>query len=132
MPNLHLSGTLPPGATIRIGQPAEEPVEAIAALQRHFLGRPMVRAARVGLMEVVTKELGDHFTYTVGIVCEPADTRESEELAAIEVLKEVPTGRWPISFFQPSERYFTPDARVFYQAGPSPRRPGFLRRLFGG
>ena len=83
-------------------------------------------------MEITSSESHSRFTYTVGITCERARDQGAEGHAAVEVLKHVPMGRWPISLFPPSKTYFTADARVFYERAVAPLPVGLLRKLFGG
>lgn len=130
MSNLHIQGELPPGTAIRIGCPADEPTEALYALQQHFQNRPKVHTARLGLMEQVRSEPGDFFTYTIGITCDSPENRQAEELAAMEVLKNVPLGRWPIAFFPPISNFFTKEAKVFYRRPSSPGWFSFVKRAF--
>src|SRR5262245_56122642 len=85
----------PAGTSIRIGVPAEQPQEAIAALIRMFSERDNVRSAQLGLMEILRPGSTGEFSYTIGIEC--ASHEEETVTAALETLKHVPTGRWPIS-----------------------------------
>ena len=104
---------LPPGTSIRIGVPGEQPEEAIAALIRVFSEKEDVRSARLGLMEVLAPGKPSEFTYTVGIEC--ASHEEDTVIAAVEALKHVPTGRWPISICPATSQFFTPEAIVFFR-----------------
>jgi hypothetical protein len=127
-----INGELPAGARIRIGVPNEAPETAINALKTHFSSRPLVLSARLGLMEVLNEENAEgFFTYTIGILCSTPEHIYTETTAAMNAITEVPTGRWPISFFPPTETYFTAESIVFFQAkGPSPMR-GIFAKLFG-
>lgn len=132
MPNKIINGELPAGARIRIGVPNDAPEAAISALKIHFASRPSVLTARLGLMEVLSDENPEgFFTYTIGILCSAPEYIDTEITAAMNTITEVPTGRWSISFFPPTETYFTAESIVFYQAkGPSPKR-GIFAKLFG-
>ena len=60
---------LPAGTSIRIGVPAEQPQEAIAALIKLFSEKDNVFSARLGLMEILRADTPSEFTYTIGIEC---------------------------------------------------------------
>ena len=132
MSNKIINGELPAGARIRIGVPNEKPEAAVTALETHFSSRPLVLSARLGLMEVLNDESPEgFFTYTIGILCSATEHSDTEIAAAMNAITEVPTGRWPIAFFSPTESYFTAESIIFYQAkAPSPKR-GFFSKLFG-
>jgi hypothetical protein len=106
-------GDLPAGTSIRIGVPAEQPQEVIAALIRVFSEKENVRSARLGLMEVLVPGKPSELAYTVGIEC--ASHEEDTIIAAVEALKHVPTGRWPISICPATSQFFTPEAIVFFR-----------------
>ena len=104
---------LPAGTSIRIGVPAEQPQEAIAALIKLFSEKDNVLFARLGLMEILRADTRSEFTYTIGIEC--ASGEGDIIKAAIEALESVTTGRWPISICPVTSQYFTPEAMVFYR-----------------
>ena len=113
MINRITEGDLPAGTSIRIGVPAEQPQEAIAALIRVFSEKDNVLSARLGLMEILPAGKPSEFTYTIGIDC--ASGEEDIVMAAVEALKYVPTGRWPISICPATSQFFTPEAVVFFR-----------------
>lgn len=106
-------GNLPAGTSIRIGAPAEQPQEAITALIKIFSEKDNVLSARLGLMEILRVDAPSEFTYTIGIEC--ASGEEDAISAAIEVLKSVPTGRWPISICPATNQFFTAEAIIFFR-----------------
>ena len=129
MSNKIINGELPAGARIRIGVPNDAPEEAISALKTHFSSRPLVLSARLGLMEVLNDENTEgFFTYTIGILCSMPEHIDTEIAAAMNSITKVPTGRWPISFFPPSEAYFTAESIVFYQAKGNRSVPPLRKR----
>jgi hypothetical protein len=103
---------IPAGATIRIGVPAERPQAAIDALITFFSEMENVVSARLGLMEILHPDGNSEFTYTVGIQC--SSDEQDTIRKAVEVLRTVPAGRWPISIFPPTNQYFTKEALVFF------------------
>jgi hypothetical protein len=119
-------GNIPAGATIRIGVPAEKPQAAIDALITLFSQMDNVVSARFGLMEILHPDGNSEFTYTVGIDCSSAEQETIEQ--AVEVLRSVPAGRWPISIFPPTNQYFTREAIVFF--GRATESRGWFSRLF--
>ena len=132
MTNKIVKGELPSGSRIRIGVPGESPEEALSVLRTHFLSRPSVMSARLGLMEVVGDEIQPgFFTYTIGLVCDRPEQWEVEADEAMKMIAPVPTGRWPISFFTLTQTHFTAEAVIFYQRQKQSAKPGFLGRLFG-
>ncbi len=82
-------------------------------------------------MERVGTDSDGFFTYTIGITCMSPEHSEVETLAAVDAIGEVPTGRWPISFFPPVANFFSQEARVFYRASVQPKPWEILRKIFG-
>ncbi|MDA7419247.1 enhanced serine sensitivity protein SseB C-terminal domain-containing protein [Xenophilus arseniciresistens] len=132
MSNKAIAVSLPSGARIRIGVPAEEPADAISTLRAHFGGRPAVEAAYLGLMEVMPQGSPSFFSYTVGLRCDPSG-QAAEDEAVLKVLENVPTGRgrWPISVVPFNNTYFTAEAICFYERAAITERPSLLSRIFG-
>ncbi len=104
--------SIPAGARIRIGVPAERPQAAIDALITLFSGMENVVSARLGLMEILHPDGNSEFTYTVGIQCSAGHDDTIQQV--VEVLRSVPAGRWPISIFPPTNQYFTKEAILFF------------------
>ncbi|MGO4391884.1 enhanced serine sensitivity protein SseB C-terminal domain-containing protein [Variovorax sp. M-6] len=121
---------IPVGSRVRIGVPAEQPEEAIAALREHLKERKEVDAAFLGLMEVAPPDRNSYFTYTIGLRCTSVN-REEEETAVLEVLLRSSIGRWPISLLPLTDTYFTREAICIFEQEPAPKRAGFLARLLG-
>ena len=92
--------------------PTEKPQAAIDALIKLFAEMENVVSARLGLMEILHPDGNSEFTYTVGIQCSSDDEDTIQQ--AVEVLRSVPAGRWPISIFPPTNQYFTKEAVVFF------------------
>lgn len=132
MSNKIINSELPVGARIRIGVPNDAPEAVVSALNTHFSSRPQVLSARLGLMEVLSDENSEgFFTYTIGILCSAPEHSDTEITAAMNAITKIPTGRWPISFFPPTEAYFTAQSITVYQAeAPTPKR-GLLAKLLG-
>lgn len=103
---------IPAGSKIRVGRPAEKPEEAIKALLTLFANRDTVLSARLGLMEILYPDGVTEFTYTIGIECSGDETTIIQE--AINIVSNVPAGRWPISIVPPTTPYFSNEAIVFY------------------
>jgi SseB protein C-terminal domain len=132
MSNKIINGVLPAGARIRIGVPNESPDAALSALKTHFASRPLVLSTRLGLMEVLNDENPEgFFTYAIGINVSAPEHIDTEITAAINTIMDIPTGRWPISFFPSTEAYFTAESIVFYKAKTSSSKRGFFAKLFG-
>lgn len=113
--------------TVRLGVPADQPVEALEALVELFSRSPEVVSGRLGLMEVLPEGEASYFTYVVGIECD-GDAHGTEE-RALSLLQKVPAGRFPISVVPPTEQFFTRKAIVFYSRSTRPK--SFLRWLLG-
>lgn len=133
MSNQVLDVSVPEGTKIRIGVPAEQPDEAIAALKKLFLTMHNVLGARLGLMEMLYADNTSQFSYTIGIHCESGEENTAQE--ALRVLRSVPTGRWPISIVPLTAQYFTQEAIVFYERNEAhevdiTEKRGWLSRLF--
>lgn len=105
--------TLPAGSSIRIGVPAEQPEDAIAALRKVFFENDNVISARLGLMEILHPNGPSEFTYTIGIQCEPDE--QDIITTALDALQSVSAGRWPISICPLTSQFFTPEAIVFFR-----------------
>lgn len=133
MSNKIIDINIPAGSRVRIGVPAERPDEAIEALIRLFDEYSNVISARLGLMEVEIAAGTSQFTYTIGIDC----TRDSDSVVqrALDVLRDAPMARWPISLVPSSDRYFTSEAIVFYRKdlrnNVMPAKNGWIARLLG-
>jgi hypothetical protein len=82
--------------------PAEKPQAAIDALITFFSEMENVVSARLGLMEILHPDGNSEFTYTVGIQC--SSDEQDTIRKAVEVLRTVPAGRWPISIFPPTNQ----------------------------
>lgn len=132
MTNKIITVDLLAGARIRTGVPNEEPTEAIQALCQHLSSRPAVLSARLGLMQVLKDGSEDEgfFTYTIGIACDSEAQCVTEMNVAMNAIIDLPTGRWPITFFPPINTYFTPESRVFYERKSS-TKSSLLGRIFG-
>lgn len=134
MSNQVIDVSIPEGTRIRIGVPAEQPDEDIAALKKLFLTMHNVLGARLGLMEMLHADNTSRFSYTIGIRCESDDENTAQE--ALRVLRSVPTGRWPISIVPLTAQYFTQEAVVFYERNEGHEvdvieKRRWLSRLFG-
>jgi len=112
---------------VRLGVPADQPVEALRALVGLFSKSPEVVSGRLGLMEVLPEGQASYFTYVVGIECD-RDAHDVEE-RAVALLQESPAGRFPISVVPPTEQFLTREAIVFYSRSAKPT--SLLRRLLG-
>jgi len=112
---------------VRIGAPADRPLEALVALAELFADCPNVVSARLGLMEVLPEDRPSYLTYVVGIECEGGARRV--ERRALDALQEVQPARLPIALVPPTARFFTRDALVFYSRKARPS--SWIRRLFG-
>lgn len=112
MHNRMQPSTIPAGSKIRVGRPAEKPEEAIEALLTLFANKDNVLSARLGLMEIQYPNGSTEFTYTIGIECSADETTIIQE--AINIVSNVPAGRWPISIVPPTAPYFSNEAIVFY------------------
>jgi hypothetical protein len=103
---------IPEGSKIKVGRPAEKPEEAIEALLTLFENKDTVLSARLGLMEIQYPDGATEFTYTIGIECSGDERTIIEE--AVNIVSNVPAGRWPISIVPPTTPYFSNEAIVFY------------------
>ena len=115
------------GTPMRIGVPAEKPEQAISALIAFFSATDAVTSARLGLMEIRLPEGKSDFSYTVGI--EATSDRESIHQKALDILRSVPGGRWPIAVVPVTPQYFTEQAIVFYRRQGS--KGSWWSRLLG-
>jgi hypothetical protein len=105
--------SLPKDTTTPRGLPAGTPAQAaIDALITLFSEMEKVVSARLGLMEILHLDGNSEFTCTVGIQCSSDEQDTIQQ--AVEVLRSVPAGRWPISIFPPTSQYFTKEAVVFF------------------
>lgn len=130
MPSHVIEVEIPVGSKVRIGVPAQQPEQAIAALQTHFRAREAVEAAYLGMMEVSPPNGAPYFTFSVGIRCE-ASGLAAEERAALDVLVNVPLEQLPISVLPLTDAYFTHEAFRFYERPLHPKKPGLFGRFFG-
>src|SRR6266851_1282558 len=105
MSNGAKKSSIPAGAKIRTGVPAERPQAALDALIALFSKMDNVVSARLGLIEILYADGNSEFTYAIGIQCSTGEQETIDQ--AVEVLQSVPAGRWSISVFPPTSQYFT-------------------------
>jgi hypothetical protein len=118
--------SIPAGSTVRVGRPADEPKEVIAALTEFFSHKPNVQWAGVGLMEVVYPDRKNEITYTIGIEC--TSDLETTIKEAGEILARTPGGRWPITIVPAQSQMFPQDVEPFF--GVKPKRSWLYRLLY--